>query len=282
MTGNSSPVLLLHGFWFGSWCWSEVAGHVAGTGRAVLAVDMAGHGLRARWPACLSRRPFDPAALPVERSPVADVGVEQAGDLLVSQIRRLGGGRPVTVVAHSMGGPALTWAAQRAPELVAHAVYLAAFMPASGVPANDYSVLPENAETLVAPSLQGDPNVIGALRLDLASADPDYRRMLRRAFFDDIGEAEAEAAIGLMTPDSSTALGATGIELTRDAWGSVPRTYVTCARDRALCPPCQHRFIAEADAAYPENPTGVVALDSSHSPFLSMPSRVAEIIADLP
>jgi pimeloyl-ACP methyl ester carboxylesterase len=40
----------------------------------------------------------------------------------------------VTVVAHSMGGAVLTRAGQLAPELIAHAVYLAAFMPASGVP----------------------------------------------------------------------------------------------------------------------------------------------------
>jgi hypothetical protein len=49
----------------------------------------------------------------------------------------------------------------------------------------------------------------------------------------------------------------------------------------AIRPALQARFIAEADAAFPDNPTSVVALDASHSPFLSMPSEVAGIVTRL-
>jgi hypothetical protein len=35
-----------------------------------------------------------------------------------------------------------------------------------------------------------------------------------------------------------------------------------------------------ADAAFPGNPTTVHTLESSHSPFLSMPDRLAEIIVN--
>ena len=62
---------------------------------------MAGHGLRARRPAALTQRPFDAGALAAEVSPVACVDLDQAGDLLVSQLKQLGAGAPVTVVAHS-------------------------------------------------------------------------------------------------------------------------------------------------------------------------------------
>ena len=51
-----------------------------------------------------------------------------------------------------------------------------------------------------------------------------------------------------------------------------------CAADRAILPALQTRFIAEADAAFPGNPTRVVDLDTSHSPFLSQPDRVADAI----
>jgi hypothetical protein len=84
-----------------------------------------------------------------------------------------------------------------------------------------------------------------------------------------------------MTPDSPIAMQVVGTRLTRDGWGSVPRTYVACSQDRALRPAVQRRFVAEADADFPDNPTSVVTLDSSHSPFLSMPGRVAEVIAKL-
>jgi hypothetical protein len=48
---DRTPVLLLHGFWHGSWCWTEVLARLTGAGARALAVDMAGHGLRARRPA---------------------------------------------------------------------------------------------------------------------------------------------------------------------------------------------------------------------------------------
>jgi len=93
---------------------------VTGAGTRALAVDMAGHGLRARHPAALTRRPFDASLLASEPSPVADVGLDQAGELLVSQIEQLGAGDPVIVVAHSAGGAVLTRAAPQATALVAH------------------------------------------------------------------------------------------------------------------------------------------------------------------
>ncbi|MFJ4786032.1 alpha/beta fold hydrolase [Streptomyces sp. NPDC088794] len=281
MDARPTPLLLVHGYWHGSWCWSEVIAPLAAGGRTTLAVDLAGHGLRALRPACLSARPFDSAALATEVSPVAEVDLDQAADLLVAQIEQVGHGAPVTVVAHSMGGTVLTRAAQQRPELIAHAVYLTAFMPASDTPAAAYIQSPENAGELVGPSLRADPAAIGALRLDVASDDPAYRQQLRDAFFGDVDRAVTDAAIGLLTPDAPVGIALGTTSLTREGWGSVPRTYVTCAQDMAVRPALQRKFIADADAAFPDNPTSVVALDASHSPFLSMPGRVAEIITKL-
>ncbi|MGI5152894.1 alpha/beta fold hydrolase [Plantactinospora sp. CA-294935] len=281
LSPTSTPILLLHGSWHGAWCWNEVIAHLGPYHRPTLAVDMVGHGLRARRPECLTVRPFAPEALATEVSPVADVDLDQATDLLISQIERLGRGGPVTVVAHSMGGPVLTRAAQQVPELVAHAGYLAAIMPASGKAADQYFTLPENADALVLPALRGDPRVTGALRLDLASNDPAYRQQLRDAFYGDVDPVVADAALGLLTPDAPLGMMLGTTRLTRDGWGSLPRTYITCARDMAIRPALQRVLVEEADAAFPDNPTSVVTLDSSHSPFLSMPGEVAKIIGGL-
>ncbi|GAA3748894.1 alpha/beta fold hydrolase [Salinactinospora qingdaonensis] len=281
MPADPTPVLFVHGYWHGSWCWNEVIAEVASTGRCCLAVDMVGHGLRARRPESVNARPFDTEALATEASPVADVDLDQAGDLLASQIERLGRGGPVTVVAHSMGGTVLTRAVQQVPELVAHAVYLAAFMPASDVPAIAYIQTPENEGELVGPSLRADPTAIGALRLDPAAPDADYRGRLRETFYGDVDPGVADAAIGLLSPDAPAGIALGATTLTREGWGSVSRTYVTCARDMAIRPALQQKFIAEADAAFPDNPTSVVTLDASHSPFLSMPGEVAAIVGKL-
>ncbi|WP_026400847.1 alpha/beta fold hydrolase [Actinomadura rifamycini] len=276
----TSTLVFVHGFWHGSWCWSEVVPHVVAAGRAAVAVDMAGHGLYARRPRW-STGPYDPGKVGTEVSPVADVRLDDAAELLTSQVTRIGGGEPVTVVAHSAAGPVLTRVAQQTPELIAHAVYLSAYMPASGVPAAAYTRTPEAAGDQVAPLLRGDPARIGALRLDLATDDADYRRRLREAFYGDVDPVLADAATGLLTPDGPTGIMLGTTALTRDGWGSVRRTYLVCAKDAAIGPSLQARFIAEADAAFPDAPMSVVRLDASHSPFLSIPDELAAAVTAL-
>jgi pimeloyl-ACP methyl ester carboxylesterase len=278
---TTSTLVFVHGFWHGSWCWSEVIPHVVAAGRSAVAVDMAGHGLYARRPRWFAGRPYDPGAVSTEVSPVADVSLDDAAELLTAQVKRIGGGEPVVVVAHSAAGPVLTRVAQQTPELVTHAAYLSAYMPASDEPAVAYTRIPESADDQVAPLLRGDPAETGALRLDLATDDADYRQRLREAFYGDVDPVRADAATGLLTPDGPVGVMLGTTTLTRDGWGSVRRTYLTCARDMAIRPALQAKFIAEADAAFPDNPTSVVALDASHSPFLSMPTALAEVVINL-
>jgi len=280
MTTRETPVLLLHGYWHGAWCWSEVLPRLTAAGTRALAVDMAGHGLRARRPAAPTARPFDPAALAAEPS-AADAELDEAAALFIAQARALGGGAPVTAVAHSMGGNVLTRAVEEEPGLFAHAVYVTAFMPASGVPAAAYIFAPENEGDLVQVAMVADPLAIGGLRLDTPSPDPAYRQLLRDAFYGDVAAVVADAAIALLTPDAPAGVAAGATTLTADGWGSVPRTYVVCTRDRALQPRMQRTFIELADAAFPDNPTTVHVLESSHSPFLSMPDELADIILKL-
>jgi pimeloyl-ACP methyl ester carboxylesterase len=281
MSGNRTPLVFIHGWWHGCWCWSDVLTNVAAARRIAVAVDMAGHGLDARRPDLLTTRTGDFGTSTFDDSPVADITLDQAADRLIAQIELIGRGQPVTVIAHSMGGTVLTRVAQRSPQLVAHAVYLAAFMPASDTPAGVYMTAPENDGQLVASVLQADLLVTGALRLDPGSNDLAYRIGLRRTFFGDVEPAIADAAIGLLTPDAPAKIALGETSLTADGWGAVPRTYVVCSRDMAVRPPLQNRFIRDADAAFPNNPTSVVTLDASHSPFLSMPRQVADIVTQL-
>jgi pimeloyl-ACP methyl ester carboxylesterase len=66
--------------------------------------------------------------------------------------------------------------------------------------------------------------------------------------------------------------------VTRDRYGTIPHTYVTCTKDNAIPITLQRRFIDEINAVS-SAPTTVVELDSSHSPFLSQPAALAAAIA---
>ena len=269
-------VTLVHGFWHGSWCWSLVAGQLAGRGIPSVAVDLDGHGLKSQSPLARWGRPFDPAAFAVEPSPVAGVTASSAAETLAGQLRAAGGGEPCVVVAHSMGGTVATAAAELAPELFAHLVYVTAFAPVSGLPAGAYIGSPECEGSMVADLHLADPAAIGALRID--TGDRGRHAAIRETFYGDVDEATATAAITLLSPDAPLGVPAETFTVTRGRYGTIPHTYVTCEKDNAIPIALQRRFITEIDAVS-RTPTTVVELDSSHSPFLSQPDALAAVIA---
>ncbi|MGW7255869.1 alpha/beta fold hydrolase [Streptomyces sp. NPDC054834] len=130
--------------------------------------------------------------------------------------------------------------------------------------------------SLVASGLSADPGSVGALRYD--TGDNDRRVAIREAFYnDDIEEATAEAALSLLTADAPAGVAFEPITVTAERYGSIPHTYVVCARDNAIRPRLQRLMVREIDAISAQ-PTTVVEIDSSHSPFLSQPSTLADVI----
>ncbi|MFD7026321.1 alpha/beta fold hydrolase [Promicromonospora sukumoe] len=267
--------LLVHGAWHGSWCWAPVTPHLAARGVPSVAVDLLGQGLHGRAPDARWARPFDPAAFATEPSPVAGVTTDAAAAALVEQVRLAGGGEPCVVVAHSLGGVVATAAAELAPELFAHLVYVSAYVPVTASVA-DLLASDEAAGGLVPGLLVADPAVVGALRHD--PGDPGRRRALREAFYGDVDVATADAAVALLGSDVSVRLPAQQVAVTRGRFGSVPRTYVVCAKDRAIPEPLQRRLVRDLDDVS-ATPTRVIVLDTSHSPFLSRPDELAEAVA---
>lgn len=269
-------VILVHGFWHGSWCWSLVTEELAAHGIPSIAVDLDGHGLKSRFPESHWVRPFDPATFATETSPLASTTSSSAAQTLVEQIRRIGGGEPCVVVAHSMGGTVATLASELAPELFAHLIYVSALVPVAGLPAAAYVTMPENAGETISGLLIGNPFSTGALRQDTLgrSRHPE----VREAFYNDLDEATADAAIALLSPDGPAGIPGEAFTVSKERYGSVPHTYVVCTRDNTVRPALQRRF-ADEIGQISSTPVEVVELDSSHSPFLSRPAELAEVIA---
>jgi pimeloyl-ACP methyl ester carboxylesterase len=164
---------------------------------------------------------------------------------------------PAVVVGHSYGGMAIT-EADYADGLVAHLVYLTAFCPDVGESAADL------AASLPPPTVQARTasDGTGLIHLD--------RDGCVDALYSDCHPADISEALGRLGPQPALTFTQ---PVTRAAWRSAPTTYVLCTEDHLLVP--------EAQRIMSKRCGRVVELAAGHSPFLSMPGAVADVIEPL-
>ncbi|MFD0304091.1 alpha/beta hydrolase [Streptomyces sp. NPDC127119] len=277
---NSSPAdtvyVLVHGAWHGSWQWAATQRALAGLGAASVAVDLPGHGLGAPLPSgyLLPGRP----GLLTERSRLADVTMDDCADAVLDTLRRVRRYGRVVLVAHSAGGGPASLAAERAPELVDQLVYLSAFVPAGRPRFFDYLSAPENSTARGQNLNLGDPEALGAVRIDPLSQDPAYVEELRQTHYHDTPADHFDRWRSALSPDLPLALPTTPITLTAARWGRIPRTFLRCADDRALPTATQDLMITEADRALPAEQFTIHTLPGSHTPFAARPQQLAEAL----
>lgn len=280
ISSGGRTIVLVHGAFLGAWAMQPAIDELAARGRHAVALDLPGHGVQARFPASYFKRPLDDAAFGTEPSPVAaitlDDHVAAVTQVVDAAIKASGG--PVVLVGHSMAGVILSALAEKSPEKVSKLVYVTAFMPANGTPAGAYIGAPENAGEKVGKLLKADPGKVGALRIDMRSADATYAAAAKEAFFNDVPDDRWPAVRNLLVPDVAARTFGTPLTLTAARWGSVKRAYVRCTQDNAVRIALQDRFIREADAATPGNATQQLTLATGHSPFLSNPKAFADAL----
>jgi pimeloyl-ACP methyl ester carboxylesterase len=277
---SGKTFILVHGSWHSSGHWQRLAALLSAAGHAVIAPDLPGHGLSAEFPKSYFERPIDLARFSEEPSPLARITLDQYVATVGESVRlaaRAGRG-PIVLVGHSMGGVTITAVAEEHAKEIDHLVYLAAFMPDNGASALTYLGAPEAAGGAFGPLLLGDPSQTGCVRIDTRSADPKYIAALKFALYNDADDQTFQAAANLLTPDDPIGHFAAPAVRTRANWGAVPRSYIRTLRDNALPLALQDRFLRETAAFAPSAPTHVYDLDSGHSPFLSVPQTLADIL----
>jgi pimeloyl-ACP methyl ester carboxylesterase len=168
---------------------------------------------------------------------------------------------PAILVGHSFGGFVISHVAERAPDQVERLVYLAAFL----LPAGE-SVL-ETARSVppIVPHLEVREDV------GLVAVLPEAAR---ETFYQDCSLEDANMATARLVPEA-LAPRREPASVTEERFGRVPRVYVETMEDRGLQIGLQRRM----QAALPCRE--VISLDSGHSPFLSMPGKLADHLIEL-
>lgn len=270
--------LLVHGAWHSSAHWNLLIAALSAMCHRALAIDLPGNGVHAGYP--VSYQTQDLAALATEVSAVKDVTLQQQADAIVDaigQLHALGG--PVVVVAHSAGGAPATLAVEAVPQLVRRVIYLSAYCPVARPNLGAYLGLPENAAGLGSAGLIGDFNGTGAFRINPRAADLGEIEKLRAGYYSDLTLSQARPFLNLCTPDLPAHQAIDEVHPTAARWGSVRRSFIRCAQDRALPLALQDLMITEADAFTPHNRFQVETIQSSHSPFASRPGELAALLS---
>ncbi len=158
-------------------------------------------------------------------------------------------GGETVVVGHSYGGVVVTEGAAGVPG-VRHLLYLTAFMLDEG----------ESLSTITGPT-PPDWQVADAEGQTLSVAGA------QQVFYNTCSPEVAATAAARLRPQGIASF----VQPVQSvAWRDVPSTYVICDRDNAIPVPAQEAMAARADTTH--------RLQTDHSPFLSDPDAVAELI----
>jgi len=164
---------------------------------------------------------------------------------------------PVVLIGHSYGGMVISRAASGRDD-VAHLVYLCAVQVDEHV---DLATAMTTSDELMSAFVAGDD---GAMSVDPAAAPAVF-------YHDCDDELTATAvshlrgmAFGVVQDDDDPPPA---------AWKQIESTYVVCSDDQTIAPESQRKMATNANH--------VVEWDTSHSPMLSRPELVADLLTDL-
>lgn len=234
--------VLIHGGWHGAWCWSRVAAKLREAGHVVTAPDLPAHGD--------DRTPVEQASLKSYVHTVTDV-------LDASP-------QPVVLVGHSIGGMTISQAAEERPEKVRTLVYLSAFVMRDGETASSR----RDANSALNGLVQLEPSTGTPLLARLDASMPDR---VRNALYHDVNDVDVRNTLARLGPEPM-APWFEPLRLSAARFGAVDKVYLHCSDDRATTAAQQRSHAAR----WPMRKT--VTLPSSHSPFLSMPGRLADAL----
>jgi pimeloyl-ACP methyl ester carboxylesterase len=239
--------VLIHGGFHGAWCWSRTVPELERLGHQAIAVDLPGHGARRD-----------------ERSTLADrrdaiLEVLEPDDVLVG---------------HSGGGYDISLAADAAPDKVLHLVYLAAGLPIEGrtvLAATGGATASAEDGAKVTRLMSDETGMLRFIRPDARGRMECVDREAVADFFYHDCDAETVAwAFSQLTPAPTEFLQET-VSIPKFWSADLPRSYILCLQDQAK-PHSMSEAVIRRLGVTP------LQIDASHSPFLSRPAELAELL----
>lgn len=249
------PLVLVHGGGHGAWCWEPTVAHLAGE---VLAVDL---------PPKEVRGGPDRFANPPEllTLTVADFAAAVLADADAAGYDRF------VLVGHSMAGLTIPEVARRAPERVAHLVFLSCSVPPEGGSivdiltgsSGEHAI--ENIERVEAQPVEDSEAVGPQLSED----------RLIEMFCNDMDDTQTRFVLDHFGNEALPVI----MEQVSRAGVSpeIPKTWIRLLRDAIMTVDLQDGCIANLEAS-PGGSVDVIDLDAGHNAMISQPEVLAGIL----
>ncbi|MBS1565081.1 MAG: alpha/beta hydrolase [Bacteroidetes bacterium] len=166
----------------------------------------------------------------------------------------------VVLVGHSFGGLVISQVAEEIPAQVKKLIFLAAALPHDGE--SLLSLAKQDPASHIGKSLTVDQEHGAAIIAKDAVAD---------IFAADAPKQVQEYITANIKPEPLAPL-ATPVHLTEKNFGSIKKVYIHTVDDHAISYPAQQYMVKASKVAK------VYTLQSSHTPFISMPDKLATIL----
>jgi len=234
--------VLVHGAWFGGWCWQKVIPFLEAAGHEVYAPTLTGLAERAS-----------------ELSP--DVGLDTHIQDIVGLLEEKNL-HDIVLVGHSYGAIVITGVVDQVPERIAHQVYLDTFVPRDGESMADVS-----------------PVVIGLLRKQAQSHGDGYK-VASRGTYGVTTEPDRSWVLKSVTPQPLKTF-EQPLHLKNPAIVSAkPRTHIDCTGSGVFFS-LMRRILARRALPPTEAGWRLRQLPTGHCAMITMPRELADLLLEV-
>jgi len=241
--------ILIHGGFHGAWCWDRVIPELEALGHEAIALDLPGHGERA------AERPANYRG---RIAPIVDA--LQPGDVLVG---------------HSGGGYDIAVAANEAVDKVGHMIFLAAGLPQEGKSVFETTggaaEVNKDGEMRATKLMDDSTGMLRFIRmLPDGTMDWHSKEGAREFFYHDCDDATIDWAFSKLSPGISP-FPEEKLHLPNLWAAQPPRSYIRCLQDKSKPLDMSRDTVRRLGVEE-------LTIDASHSPFLSRPRELAELL----
>lgn len=247
---SDKTYILVHGAGHGSWCWKKVIPLLEAKGYKAIALDL---------PSCGD-----------DTVKLANITLNDDAKSIVDAVNAVDG--EVILLGHSSGGVIISQAAELlGSKKIDKLIYLDAFLPQNG---ESVFSLAEKIRKSNAESAVSKPDDTESLRFIFTADKKSFKwnpELVQQLFYHDCSPEDITFAQKKLTWNSVANI-ATPVHVSDSSYGAIKKYYILCTQSKDLD---KSSIVANVHCKK------VYKLPSSHSPFLSMPDKLVDILVDV-